>query len=202
MIPADAALQRLREGNARYVAGKPDVTALDHRKRRERTAGEQHPFAAILACSDSRVPVEIVFDQGIGDLFVVRIPGNVVGLSQAASIEFAANHLGVRLVVVLGHTNCGAVAVAVDGFRHPAGETSPDLGFFIDKIRPSVERAITGGHGQDTDRLVEEVVRENIRRSAATLQNDSAGIRSLVEDDGLQVVGAEYSLQTGIVEYL
>lgn len=202
MIDARAAIGRLRDGNARFVSGKAGAAACDHRDRREQTVGEQHPFAAVLACSDSRVPVEIVFDQGIGDLFVVRVPGNLVGPSQAASMEFAASHLGVRLIVVLGHTDCGAVKGVVHHFSTAAGEPSPGLEYFIDRIQPSVDSAIADGRDPDPDRFIGKVVRENIRHSVDVLQNDSATIRLLVENDGLQVVGAEYSLQTGIVEFL
>jgi carbonic anhydrase len=201
MIPADAALQRLRDGNARFIAGEQDATACDHRARRAQTAREQRPVAAVLACSDSRVPVEIIFDQGIGDLFVVRIAGNVVSVSQAASIEFAASHLGARLVVVLGHTDCGAVKAVIDGAENLRDESSASLDFFIDRIRPSVERVIADCTEKSPEKIVEKVVRENIRNSVAALQNDSATIRSLVENGGLRVVGAEYSLRTGNVDF-
>lgn len=201
MTSADSALQRLRDGNARYVAGKPVVASGDQRERRYQTAEAQRPFAAILACSDSRVPVETVFDQGIGDLFVVRVAGNVVGPSQAGSIEFAASVLGVRLVVVLGHTRCGAIEAVVAALENPAGESPGFLGYLVDRIRPAVERAITDDE-QDREHLVEKSVRANIRHSVGILQNDSTIIRSLADDVGLRVVGAEYALQTGEIEFL
>lgn len=202
MIPAATALQRLTDGNARYVADEPDAAGRDHRKRRERTAREQHPFAAILACSDSRVPVETVFDQGIGDLFVVRIAGNVVGPSQAGSLEFAASVLGVRLIVVLGHSRCGAIEGVAAGLDDSDGEPSEYFEFFVDRIRPSIERVLAHGGHLGFEELVEKAARENIRRSVAILQEDSAIIRSLAENDGLRVVGAKYSLQTGEIVFL
>jgi carbonic anhydrase len=202
MISADTALKRLQDGNARYVAGEFDIEARDHGERRRRTAGEQHPIAAVLACSDSRVPVDVVFDQGIGDLFVVRIAGNVVGRSQAASIEFAADHLGVPLVVVLGHTDCGAVKSVIDWVRDPRGECPATLEFFVKKIGPPVERLIAGDRDQAPEGLVANAVRENVRHSIATLKENSAMISSMVGNDRLRVVGAEYSLQTGIVEFI
>jgi carbonic anhydrase len=202
MISADKALHQLRDGNARYVAGESDAEARQHRERRRQTAGEQNPIAAVLSCSDSRVPVEMVFDQGIGDLFIVRIAGNVVGHSQVASIEFAASYLDVRLVVVLGHSDCGAVKGVVDWLRSPGGETSTSLEFFVDKIRPPVERVIASDHEKAPEEIVASAVRENVRHSVATLQQESGVIRSLADAEGLRVVGAEYSLRSGIVEFL
>jgi carbonic anhydrase len=195
MISADKALHQLRDGNARYVAGESDAEARQHRERRRQTAGEQNPIAAVLSCSDSRVPVEMVFDQGIGDLFIVRIAGNVVGHSQVASIEFAASYLDVRLVVVLGHSDCGAVKGVVDWLRSPGGETSTSLEFFVDKIRPPVERVIASDHEKAPEEIVASAVRENVRHSVATLQQESGVIRSLADAEGLRVVGAEYSLR-------
>ena len=142
-----------------------------------------------------------MFDQGIGDLFVVRVAGNVVGPSQAGSIEFAASVLGVRLVVVLGHTRCGAIEAVVAALENPAGESPGFLGYLVDRIRPAVERAITDDE-QDREHLVEKSVRANIRHSVGILQNDSTIIRSLADDVGLRVVGAEYALQTGEIEFL
>ena len=199
MISAEKTLERLREGNARYVADA--VVTATYGDARERTADGQQPFAAVLACADSRIPVEMVFDQGIGDLFVVRIAGNVVGRSEAASIEFAASYLGVRLVVVLGHTDCGAVSSVVEWLRDPVSETSASLGFFIEKIRPSVERVIDEVGESAPERVVEKAVRENVRHSVDALQAGSEVLRTLVENDGLQVVGAEYSLRTGTVDF-
>jgi carbonic anhydrase len=144
----------------------------------------------------------MVFDQGIGDLFVVRIAGNVAGRSQVASIEFAASYLGIRLVVVLGHTDCGAVRGVVDCLGNAGSETSASLDFFIEKIRPSVERVIDEVGECAPEKVAEEAVRENVRHSVDALQAGSEVIRSLVENDGLQVVGAEYSLRTGTVEFI
>jgi carbonic anhydrase len=202
MISAEQALRRLQEGNARYVAGEFDAEARDHGERRRLTVGEQHPVAAVLACSDSRVPVDVVFDQGIGDLFVVRVAGNVVGRSQRASIEFAADHLEVPLVLVLGHSDCGAVKSVIDWVRDPGGDCSATLEFFVNKIGPPVERLLAGDCNEAPERIVANAVRENVRHSVERLQKDSEVIRTLADSRGLRVVGAEYSLQTGIVEFI
>ena len=200
MIPAEEALQRLCDGNARFVAGESAVTDLVAR-RRELTTG-QSPFAIVLGCSDSRVPVETVFDQGIGDLFVVRVAGNIAARSQIGSIEFAAQLFGTRLIVVLGHARCGAIEAVVEEMRKPSALQSDNLDFIVDKIRPSVEQVMTNGFGHDPEMLVAAVTRENVRRSAEALQTSSAIIEQLVETQGLVIMGAEYSLQTGVVEFL
>jgi carbonic anhydrase len=200
MIPADEALQRLRDGNARYVAGESTVTDLVARRRELETG--QSPFAIVLGCSDSRVPVETVFDQGIGDLFVVRVAGNIAARSQIGSIEFAAQLFGTRLIVVLGHARCGAIEAVVEEMRKPSALQSDNLDFIVDKIRPSVEQVMTNGFGHDPGMLVAAVTRENVRRSAEALQKNSEIIEQLVESQGLMITGAEYSLQTGVVEFL
>jgi len=201
MIPAQEALQRLRDGNARFVAGESDSTALEHGARRQELAAGQSPFAAVLGCSDSRVPVEIVFDQGIGDLFVVRVAGNIAAYSQIGSIEFAARTFGIRLVIVLGHSRCGAIEAVIEEMRKPSALQSDNLDFIVDKIRPSVEQVMTEGFGHDPDMLVAEVGRENVRRSMDALHHGSTIVEQLVEHEGLTIVGAEYSLQTGAVEF-
>jgi len=195
------AMQRLRDGNARFVAGETDRAAAEHEARREKTATKQSPFAIVLGCSDSRVPVESVFDQGIGDLFVVRVAGNIAARSQIGSIEFAAELFGVRLIVVLGHSRCGAIEAVVEELRKPSVLQSDNLDFIVDKLRPSVEQVMTNGYGHDPDMLVAAVGRENVRRSMSALQRDSKIIGELVEREDLMIVGAEYSLQTGVVEF-
>ena len=202
MMTADEALQRLRDGNARFVAGAPDPAPLEHEARRRETAAGQSPFAIVLACSDSRVPVETIFDQGIGDLFVVRVAGNIAARSQIGSIEFAAVNFGVRLIVVLGHTSCGAIEAAVNEMRKPSVLQSANLDFIVERIRPSVERVMAEGYGHDPDMLLAEVTQENIRNSADRLREASRIIGQLVDEEGLSITGAEYSLHSGIVEFL
>jgi carbonic anhydrase len=201
VISSKKALQRLRDGNARFVAGETDRAAVEHEARRKKTVTKQSPFAIVLGCSDSRVPVESVFDQGIGDLFVVRVAGNIAARSQIGSIEFAAELFGVRLIVVLGHSRCGAIEAVVEELRKPSVLQSDNLDFIVDKLRPSVEQVMTNGYGHDPDMLVAAVGRENVRRSMDTLQQDSTIISQLVEHEDLTIVGAEYSLQTGVVEF-
>ncbi len=201
MIPAEEALQRLRDGNARYVAGEADPAALEHEARRQKYAAEQSPFAIVLGCSDSRVPVEFVFDQGIGDLFVVRVAGNIAARSQVGSIEFAARTFGMRLIVVLGHSRCGAVEAVVDEMRKPSALQSDNLDFVVDRIRPAVEQVMADGYGHDPEMLVAEVGRENVRRSKEVLRDSSKIIEQLIDQEGLMITGAEYSLQTGVVDF-
>lgn len=201
MIPAAEALQRLRDGNIRFVAGEADAAAIEHEARRNQFAAKQSPFAIVLGCSDSRVPVEFVFDQGVGDLFVVRVAGNIAARSQIGSIEFAAHIFGVRLIVVLGHSRCGAIEVVVEEMRKPSVLQSDNLDFIVDKLRPSVEQVVTDGYGHDLEMLVAAVGRENVRRSVDALQHESKIIGQLVECEDLVIVGAEYSLQTGVVEF-
>ena len=201
MISAENALQRLRDGNARYVAGEADLATSAHEARRKEFLDMQSPFAIILGCSDSRVPPEIVFDQGIGDLFVVRVAGNIAARSQIGSIEFAAQTFGVRLIVVLGHSRCGAIEAVVEELRKPSVLQSDNLDFIVDKLRPSVEQVMTNGYGHDPEMLVAAIGRENVRHSIDALHQDSKIIGELVENEDLMIVGAEYSLQTGVVEF-
>jgi carbonic anhydrase len=193
-------LDRLIEGNRRFVSGEGvrDL-AQEHARRRELVA-DQAPCAIVLGCSDSRVPAEMVFDQGLGDLFVIRVAGNIVAPSQVGSIEFAAARLGVRLVVVLGHTQCGAVQAALEELERPSGNRSPNLGFIVNSILPNVEPLCSGG-SLDHDTLVRRAVRENIRAAADHLRDGSQLLEQLIRDSGLLVVGAEYALETGVVEF-
>jgi len=201
MISAREALERLIEGNRRFVS---DVrirdTLASHMRRSELTAG-QEPFAAILGCSDSRVPVEIVFDQGLGDLFVIRVAGNIVAPSQIGSVEFAAERYGTRLVAVLGHSRCGAILATLEELRRPTENQSRNLRSIVDRIRPSVEGLLGTELGHDPDVLVQHAVRANVRASANHLRHGSQTIEQLILNDGLLVVGAEYSLETGVVDF-
>ena len=199
MIPAHEALQRLRDGNRRFVAEVRGRAAS--RERRQELAAGQEPFAIILGCSDSRVPAEIVFDQGLGDLFVIRVAGNIVAPSQVGSVEFAAARFETRLVVVLGHTSCGAIQATVDELGRRSEEQSRNLRSIVDRIRPSVEPLLGTSLARDRDALVHEAVRANIRMSVNQLRHGSEVLEQLIDTGGLCVVGAEYSLDTGVVEF-
>jgi carbonic anhydrase len=201
MTRALEALERLRDGNRRFAAGNPDPESRSDRARRGELASRQEPFATILGCSDSRVPVEIVFDQGLGDLFVIRVAGNVVAPSQIGSVEFAAERFGVRLVVVLGHSRCGAIQATLEQLQRPRENQSRSLHSIVDRIRPSVESLLSTELRQDPQSLVREAVRANIRASVGHLRHGSQLIEQLVQNSGLLVVGAEYSLETGVVEF-
>ena len=201
MIPAHEALQRLGAGNERFVAGvRSSNTLTDPARRRELTAG-QEPFAIILGCSDSRVPAEIVFDQGLGDLFVIRVAGNIVAPSQVGSVEFAAAQFGTRLVVVLGHSKCGAIQATLDELGRPSEQQSRNLRSIVDRIRPSVEALLRTELGGRPEALLREAVRANVRVSVDHLRHGSEILEHLIRTDGLLVVGAEYSLETGRVEF-
>jgi carbonic anhydrase len=198
MIPARDALRRLREGNHRFVSDtRSDV--LTSEARRRQVAAAQEPFAIILGCSDSRVPAEIVFDQGLGDLFVIRVAGNIVASSQVGSVEFAAARFATRLVVVLGHTQCGAIQATLEQLQQPMNHQSRNLRSIVDRVRPSVEVLLATELQHDPAALTEHAVRANIRASANHLRHGSEILERLIEEDGLMVVGAEYSLETGAV---
>jgi carbonic anhydrase len=200
-IKAPQALQRLQAGNVRYVSGTGTRDlSLEHARRRQ-LVENQAPFAIVLGCSDSRVPAEMVFDQGLGDLFVIRVAGNIVAPSQVGSIEFAADRFGVRLVVVLGHTQCGAVQAALEELERPSENRSPNLGFIVRSILPGVRSAAAQTGMQDRAALIRCAVRENIRASVQHLRHGSAVLEQLTRDNGLLIVGAEYSLETGVVEF-
>lgn len=199
MIPADKALERLLAGNARFVANDPERSTLTSQARRNELTDGQSPFAIILGCSDSRVPAEIVFDQGLGDLFVIRVAGNIVAASQVGSVEFAAAKFDTRLVVVLGHTQCGAVIATVDELLRPSEMQSKNLRSIVDRVRPSVETLLATELRNDHDELVRQAVRANVRASVQQLRHGSDILEKLIEEEGLRVVGAEYSLETGEV---
>ena len=191
----------LRQGNRRFVAEVRSWETLPSQARRVELTSGQEPFAAILGCSDSRVPVEIVFNQGLGDLFVIRVAGNIVAPSQVGSVEFAAEQFGTRLVVVLGHSNCGAIAATLDQLQRPKENQSRNLRSIVDFVRPSVEDLLATDLRHDREALIREAVRANIRSSANHIRHGSEIIEQLIRNDGLLVVGAEYSLATGVVEF-
>jgi carbonic anhydrase len=201
MIDASTALARLREGNRRFVADEAVATALSSQARRTALVAGQAPFAIVLGCSDSRVPAELVFDQGFGDLFVIRVAGNVVAPSQVGSVEFAASMYGTRLVVVMGHTQCGAIIATVDELLGRTNTESKNLRSIVDRVRPSVETLLSGRKDGDLDALVSEAVRANVRTSVDHLRHGSELLEELVRTSGLMVVGAEYSLDTGVVTF-
>lgn len=201
-VPAPEALARLREGNVRFASGTGGREPFASQARRSELAAGQQPFAIILGCSDSRVPAEIVFDQGLGDLFVIRVAGNIVAPSQIGSVEFAAERFGTRLVVVLGHSQCGAILATLDELRRPAETRSRNLGAIVDRVRPSVIGLLATELRHDRDALVRQAVRANIRASVNQLRHGSRLLEHLIQRDGLMVVGAEYSLETGVVEFL
>lgn len=201
MISARESLALLRDGNLRFAADVRSDDSLITRARRIELAAGQEPFAVILGCSDSRVPVEIVFDQGLGDLFVIRVAGNIVAPSQVGSVEFAAERFGTRLVVVLGHSKCGAIQATLDQLQRPIENQSHNLHSIVDLIRPSVQDLLATDLCHDMDRLVDEAVRANIRASANHLRHGSEIIEHLIQNDGLLVVGAEYSLDSGVVDF-
>jgi carbonic anhydrase len=201
MIPAREALERLREGNRRFASDARSRGALTSQSRRDEVAASQEPFAIILGCSDSRVPAEIVFDQGLGDLFVIRVAGNIVASSQVGSVEFAAERYGPRLVVVLGHSRCGAVLATLEVLQQTRENESRNLRSIVDRVRPSLEALLATELRRDPDALVREAVRANIRASADHLRHGSEVLEQLIERSGLLVVGAEYSLETGIVDF-
>lgn len=198
--PIDA-LDRLRSGNRRFATEMRSHDPVSGRDRRAELLVGQTPFAIILGCSDSRVPAEIIFDQGLGDLFVIRVAGNIIAPSLVGSVEFAADKFGTRLVVVLGHTDCGAVTATLDELEQPSDLRSPNLRSIVDRIRPNVEELRHTELWHDRDALLRYAVRANIRASADQLRHGSQILEHLIAHDGLLVVGAEYSLETGHVDF-
>ncbi len=201
MIPATDALERLREGNRRFRDDGRDSEALTNKARRSEVAEGQEPFAIILGCSDSRVPAEIIFDQGLGDLFVIRVAGNIVAPSQVGSVEFAAAQFSTRLVVVLGHTQCGAITATVDQLKRPLLDQSRNLRSIVDRVRPSVEPLLATNLRERPEELIREAGRANIRMSVNQLRHGSEILEDLIQREGLMIVGAEYSLETGKVDF-
>jgi carbonic anhydrase len=206
MITAVAALQELRAGNRRFVSklgleSEPGLEARAARIGRHQLPREQEPMAIVLGCSDARVPAEIIFDQGLGDLFVIRVAGNIVAPSQVGSVEFAASAFGTRLVVVLGHSNCGAVHATLEQLSRPVRDQSRNLRSIVDRIRPAVEGLLERVPPHDARTLEQHAVRANIRMSSDHLRHGSELLEQLIAADGLVVVGAEYSLETGVVDF-
>lgn len=202
MISAKEALDELRNGNRRFVAGEVDAESLASRAHQAGMSNGQNPSAIILACSDSRVPVELVFDQGFGDLFVIRVAGNIVAPSQIGSIEYAAEQFGTRLVVVLGHSNCGAIIATLNELGLKESHRSPNLRTIVDRIRPALEPILEANSDYEAAEVVRDSVRANICAAVRRLTNGSRILERLVDNDELVIVGAEYSIDTGVVEFL
>jgi len=200
-ISAPEALERLRAGNERFVSGEGDRNAYPSPSRRAKLAETQSPFAIILGCSDSRVPAEIVFDQGLGDLFVIRVAGNIVAPSQVGSVEFAAARFHTRLVVVLGHSDCGAIVATLEELQQPGRSQSRNLRSIVDRIRPSVEEMMKTELRNDLGTVVQHAVRANVDVSVNHLRHGSEILEQLTQTHDLLIVGAEYSLTTGKVEF-
>lgn len=194
-VPPAEALQRLREGNLRFISGDGSATRRWHAGLVE----GQRPFAVVLGCADSRAPAEYVFDQGLGDLFVIRVAGNIVAPSLVGSVEFAASQFGTRLVVVMGHTRCGAVSATVHALEHGAPESN-NLRSITDRISPHIGHLFHGPG--DHDARLEEAVRVNAIASARELRHSSEIITSLVDVGRVQVVAAVFDLSTGAVHFL
>lgn len=201
MVTAGSALDRLKAGNQRFVDGNLNSESLASPARRNTLVGDQKPFAIILGCSDSRVPGEMIFDQGLGDLFVIRVAGNIVAPSQIGSVEFAAENFGCQLVVVLGHSKCGAVSATLEQLQHSEETRSRNLRSIVDRISPSVEGLLESDLKDNPEALLEAAVEANIRASVKQLSHGSDILKQLVESRKLLIVGAEYSLQTGMVNF-
>jgi len=201
MIPAEEALQRLIQGNKRFVAGVSNVDALTVPAKRDQLIERQQPFAIILGCSDSRVPAEMVFDQGLGDLFVVRVAGNVVAPSQLDSIQFSAEQHGAKLVVVLGHSNCAAIQASIAQLGKSEEDRSDNIHSILSRIVPSLEPLYETDLRNQPDELLKQAVKANVRAGVDHLRRGSHKLEELTNHHDLVIVGAEYSLETGIVEF-
>mgnify|MGYP000049967643 CR=1 FL=1 len=201
VVPAREALARLKEGNRRFASHERGTDPFLAHTPLSELAARQNPYAIILGCSDSRVPAEIVFDQGLGDLFVIRVAGNIVAPSQVGSVEFAAARFNTRLVVVLGHSQCGAITATLEELQQPTENQSRNLQAIVDRVRPSVEGLLATDLAMDPSELIERAVRANIQTSVDHLRHGSPVLEQLIRDDGLLVVGAEYSLDTGVVDF-
>ena len=200
-IKAEEALKRLLDGNQRFSSNLRTQDSLFNDHRRGELLSGQEPFAIILGCSDSRVPAEIVFDQGLGDLFVIRVAGNIVAPSQIGSVEFAVSQFATRLVIVLGHSQCGAVCATIEELTRGSTSSSVNIRAIVERVKPSIESLMATDLINDRDALEKEAVRANVRASANQLRHGSSIIENLIETDGLLIVGAEYSLESGVVDF-
>lgn len=199
MVDAQTALAHLKQGNQRFISALQGDEWLMKRPRISSAEQGQQPFAIILGCSDSRVPAEMVFDQGLGDLFVIRVAGNIVQPSQIGSVEFAAAQFATRLVVVMGHTHCGAIKATVEELSRPSESQSPNLKVIVDKIAPAVKPLLQTACQCDKDTLLAKAVRANVHTSVEQLRHGSAILEQLIANEDLMIVGAEYDIETGKV---
>jgi carbonic anhydrase len=199
--PSLAALERLREGNRRFINNVRGIDALLSQHRRAELAMKQEPFAIVLGCSDSRSPAEILFDQGLGDLFVIRIAGNVVAPSQIASVEFAAQRFGIPLVVLMGHTKCGAIEATLEVIARPDDVSLRNLRSIVDRVRPAIEPLTQTDLVKDPEELRRQCVRANVRMGVNHLRHGSPALEQLVLEDKVAVVGAVYDLESGLVDF-
>jgi carbonic anhydrase len=196
-VSPEEALKMLKEGNARYLKDKP-THPRQGQERRALTAGQgQHPFATVLSCSDSRVPVELIFDQGIGDLFVVRVAGNVAANDEIGSIEYAVEHLGTALILVLGHSQCGAVTAVVEGAK-----LTGNLPALLAPIKPAMERAKADNPGAAEEALIEAAIKANIFQAMEDVLQKSPVIKTDVKAGKVKLLGALYKVDTGEVQWL
>lgn len=198
---AELALQKLKSGNQKFVKATAQGAELSTSLRQLDPAEGQKPFAVVLGCSDSRVPAELVFHCGLGDLFVIRVAGNIVAPSQIGSIEFACQHFGTELVVVLGHSHCGAIKATVEALLNDPDEISPNVASIVDRVTPAVLPIVNKKGDSDRDELVHLAMRANVGQSVNGLQTRSMALRSLVKRGKLKIIGAEYSIETGEVEF-
>jgi carbonic anhydrase len=199
------ALILLREGNLRYTQGIVNPKVAGRRFAPENYIEMQSPHTIVVGCSDSRVPIEILFDQALGDIFVVRVAGNIVSPAQLGSVEFAASSFGTRLVVVLGHSGCGAIKAALQYRQNPTPHTSPNIQYLIDAIEPniaSVPVTATKDNNAITSNLEQDAMRANVRAVVHKMRSESMLLKSLSEQDGLEIVGAEYDVPSGRVAFL
>jgi carbonic anhydrase len=201
MITASEAKKRLIDGNQRFVSGVRSIDTIVKRIQRAEFVAGQAPFAIILGCSDSRVPAEIIFDQGLGDLFVIRVAGNIVAPSQVGSVEFAVEMYGTPLVVVLGHSMCGAVMATIDELERPTGNKSSNVLSIVNRIRPTVEPLFETELRNDYGKLLESSIHANILAATNHLMHGSQMLERLVQQGALEITGAEYSLETGEVRF-
>jgi len=199
MLTAQEALERLQQGNKRFAHGETNHNKLLTHQQRTEMVGHQEPFAIILGCSDSRVPAEMVFDQGFGDLFVIRVAGNIVAPSQVGSVEFAAESFGCPLVIVLGHSHCGAIYSTIEALKNPNTPPSANLMSIVNRVRPSVEILMQTELKDDLEKLSMHAVKSNVFASVNQLRHGSAVLENLIAQGKFKVVGAEYSLETGEV---
>ena len=201
MLTAQEVLERLKKGNQRFVQGQTNHQRLLSHQERALMAETQEPFAIILGCSDSRVPAEMVFDQGLGDLFVIRVAGNIVAPSQVGSVEFAVDSFSCPVVIVLGHTHCGAIESTIEVLANPDQPPSANLMSIVNRVRPSVEILMQTELKDDLKKLSCHAVRSNVFASVNQLRHGSAVLESFISKGKLQVIGAEYSLETGEVTF-